>query len=56
MGIDETQICCYCIDKSKGMIIAENTCAGHLSFRWQNEEIKKYYEENQDKFKIKKIN
>jgi len=56
MGIDETQVCCHCIDKSRGMIIAENTCVGHLSFRLQNDEMKEYFKENPERFMIKSDN
>lgn len=54
MGVDEVQICEYCITNSKAMVIAENTCAGHLSFGSQNEDMKEYFKENADKFIIKR--
>lgn len=54
MGVDEVQICEFCLTNSKAMVISENTCAGHLSFGPQNFEMEKYYKLNQDKFSIKK--
>lgn len=54
MGLDETQICSYCICNSKAMIISENVCVGHLSFGTQNEPMEEYYKENIEKFKLKK--
>lgn len=54
MGLDETQICSYCICNSKAMIIAENTCVGHLSFGTQNKAMEEYFKDNKDLFKIRK--
>lgn len=55
LGLDETQICSYCVSKSKAMIISENSCVGHLSFQLQNEEMKKYYLNHPQRFEIKEI-
>lgn len=54
MGLDETQICSYCICDSKAMIISENVCVGHLSFGTQNKPMEEYFKNNLDMFKIKK--
>lgn len=54
MGLDETQICSYCICDSKAIIISENVCVGHLSFGTQNKPMEEYYKNNLDVFKIKK--
>lgn len=53
MGVDEVQICEFCVTNSKAMVISENTCAGHLSFGPQNSEMEKYYKSNPDRFSIK---
>lgn len=53
MGVDETQICTNCMSKSLSIIIAENTCVGHLSFGPQNSEMEKYFKENPERFNIK---
>ena len=54
MGLDETQICSYCVCNSKAMVIAENTCVGHLSFGTQNKPMEEYFKKNTNVFKIKK--
>ena len=53
MAVDEVQICKFCVANSKAMVIAENTCAGHLSFGPQNFEMEQYYKTHQDRFLIK---
>lgn len=54
MGLDETQMCSYCVCSSKAMIVAENTCVGHLSFGTQNKSMEEYFKKNKGLFKIKK--
>lgn len=53
LGMDEVQLCAFCINSSKGMIISENTAVGHLSFGPQNHEMEKFFIENQNRFLIK---
>lgn len=53
LGLDERQICTYCMITSKAMIVSENCCVGHLGFQNQNEDMKKYYLNNPQRFKIK---
>lgn len=53
LGLDERQICTYCMINSKTMIVSENTCVGHLGFQNQNEVMKKYYKNNPKRFEIK---
>ncbi len=50
MGVDEEQICAYCINRHLGMIIAENTCVGHFSFSKQTEEMNEYFNNNKNIF------
>lgn len=52
LGIDEEQICAFCMTSSRAIIISDNTVVGHLSFGKQNEEMKKYFMENKEKFEI----
>ena len=52
MGIDEEQVCSYCINTSKAIIVSNNSVVGHLSFGGQNEEMKEYYLQNREKFDI----
>ena len=55
LGLDEKQLCAHCMINSKGMIVSENSCVGHLSFQLQNKEMKEYFMNHQEKFKIKDI-
>jgi len=52
MGLDEEQICSYCIVHSKVIVVAENTVVGHLAFGRQNEAMKEYYYQNTERFRI----
>ena len=52
MGLDETQVCSFCVCSSRAMIISHNTCVGHLSFGTQNSEMEKYFKKHSDRFKI----
>ena len=51
IGVDEVQICNFCVEKSLGMIISENTVVGHLSFGKQNAAMKEYYLTHREKFR-----
>ena len=51
IGIDEIQICRFCVDCSLGMIISENVVVGHLSFGEQNDAMKEYYLTHREKFR-----
>jgi len=53
MGMDEEQVCAQCINCSKAIIVSNNVVVGHLSFGVQNEPMKEYFLENQEKFDIK---
>ena len=53
MGVDENQMCTHCVLTSQSMIIAENTCVGHLSFGMQNKGMEKFFNENPERFNIK---
>ena len=53
LGLDERQICTYCMINSKAMIVSENSCVGHLGFQNQNKDMKKYYLNNPQRFAIK---
>ena len=52
MGKDEHQISSHCIRWSRAIIIAENTCVGHLSFSQQNNEMENYFNEHPEKFQM----
>jgi hypothetical protein len=53
MGLDEEQLCKYCMIKSKEIVVAENTLVGHFAFGPQNKDMNMYFEKNKDLFKIK---
>ena len=54
MGLDETQMCSFCICNSKAMIISENVCVGHLSFGTQNKPMEEYFKKHKEIFQLKK--
>ena len=51
LGLDEAQLCQFCVLNSLGMVISENTVVGHLSFGQQNEAMKEYYLSHRKKFR-----
>lgn len=53
MGQDEIQLCNYILSDSRAIIVSENTVVGHFSFGPQTNEMKKFYQENREIFKIK---
>lgn len=53
LGVDEAEICRYCIQHSQAIVVAENTAVGHFSFRQQTEGMKKFYGEHKELFEIK---
>lgn len=50
-GIDEVQICQFCVNHFLSMIISENTVVGHLSFHPQHDNMKEYYLTHREKFR-----
>lgn len=54
MGADEMQLCKHAVIYSSPMLVATNTCVGHLSFGGQNKDMKEYYLEHQERFAVKK--
>ncbi|MBR0061624.1 MAG: hypothetical protein IJP68_09115 [Selenomonadaceae bacterium] len=50
-GLDEDQICQFCVAGSLAMVVAENSVVGHLSFRQQNDAMKEYYLTHREKFR-----
>lgn len=55
MGTDEEDICAYCINKSKVILISTNAVVGHFGFGRQTDRMKDFYIENPDWFKIKEV-
>lgn len=54
MGLDEEQICGYCMEHSLGIVVAENVLAGHLGYGGiQTKEMLHYYKKNLQQFHIR---
>ena len=53
MGKDEEDICEFCINTSKAIIVSLNTAVGHLSFGKQNKTMEEYFKNNKMTFEIK---
>lgn len=53
LGLDETQLCEFCVSRSRVMVVSKNCLAGHLSFGPQNKEMLEYYENNRSRFSLK---
>lgn len=52
MGMDEEEICCYCLINSKPIMVSKNVVVGHLSFGRQNKEMEQYFLSHIDRFDI----
>ena len=50
-GLDEEQLCQFCVLHSLGMIVSENAVVGHLSFANTNTAMKEYYLAHREKFR-----
>lgn len=50
MGVDEVDICSFCLIKSRPLMVSENIVVGHLSFGTQNEPMRQYYEKHSEQF------
>ena len=51
MGIEESQICEYCMNNMLGIYIAEDVFVGHLGFQRQKEAIHQFFEDHIEQFK-----
>lgn len=52
LGIDEEEICKYCMDKALALVVAENSVVGHFSFGQQTAKMKEFYEADRRPFEI----
>jgi len=50
LGDDEKQLCLFCYQNSRAMVISENTAVGHLSFGQQNEAMREFFAQHQGLF------
>ena len=53
LGLDEMDICAYCINHSRPIMVTTNTVVGHFSFGPQTKGMKEYYMEHPERFIIK---
>lgn len=51
MGVDEEQLCSFCMTNSLAIVVSENTVVGHLSFGQQNDSMKEYYTAHREQFR-----
>jgi hypothetical protein len=50
MGTDEEELCAYCINASRAIMVSNNTVVGHFSFGGQTLRMKEFYSANLDWF------
>lgn len=50
MGSDETEICSYCMEHSRPLMVSENVLVGHLGYLPQNGIMKEYYLSHKERF------
>lgn len=50
MGMDEEELCRFCMLRSYAMVVSENAVVGHLAYGDQNKAMEQYYYENKKKF------
>lgn len=55
MGLDEIDLCSYCLIYSRPLMVCENVVVGHLSFGPQNKDMMEYYKAHISDFEVKDI-
>lgn len=55
MGTDEEDLCSYCINKSRVIMVSTNKVVGHFAFGRQTGRMKEVYAENPGLFKIREL-
>ena len=53
LGLDEMDICAFCINHSRPIMVTTNTVVGHFSFGPQTDGMKDYYYKHRDLFAIR---
>ncbi|GFI50118.1 hypothetical protein IMSAGC020_01324 [Lachnospiraceae bacterium] len=53
LGVDEIQLCRYCMIHSLAIGVAEDTVVGHFSFGQQTTGMRDFYEKNPELFEVK---
>lgn len=46
MGVEERQVCAFCMNEMRGIYIAMDTFVGHLGFQYQKQEVKEFFIDN----------
>ena len=54
MAQDEIELCSFCCLKSRPIIVTENVVVGHFSFGPQTKDMKEFYLNNRENFRIEK--
>ena len=52
MGVDESQICAYCMRASRPIMVSENTLVGHFSFGPQTNGMIDFFHEHPENFRM----
>jgi hypothetical protein len=50
LGMDEQQICSFCVSYARPMIISENSVVGHFSFGPQTKDMYDFFDKNPERF------
>ena len=50
MGMDEVEVCSFCLINSRPLMVSENVVVGHLSFGTQNGPMKDFFEAHKELF------
>jgi hypothetical protein len=53
LGLDEENLCHHCMDKSRAIIVSENTVVGHLGFQPQGAAMRQFFLEHGDVFALR---
>jgi hypothetical protein len=53
LGLDEENLCHHCMDKSRAIIISENTVVGHLGFQPQGAAMRQFFLQHGEVFALR---
>jgi len=54
LGIDEVEICSYCMIESRVIVVTHNNLVGHLGYGPQGKVMQDFYKENKKQFELKR--
>ncbi len=52
MGVDEGEVCSFCLLKSRPIMVSDNVVCGHFSFGGQTKSMIDYYKEHREMFSL----